>query len=433
MSALAKLMLSRGKKVTCSDVSYSKYLEELGEKGVHVYLGSDVEVVLSGDLTRKLVVYNAAIPETDAELAAAQNALIPCIPRAHFLSEVARDYKYTACVSGTHGKTTATGMAAYIFKAAGAEFTAHIGGSVVGIGNLYTGGSLLFLTEACEYKRSFLALSPDYAVILNAEEDHPDTYKEQDEVYAAFDEFVQKVPIRANVIVNSDTEYGKRVVGATRFAIRDETAGFVATELKEYRNGYYSFNITEQGNYACEVKLKVPCFHNIYNALAAYALCRRSGVSVENCVKGLDAFPGVERRFERKGTAGQAEVYIDYAHHPTEIEATIRSAMQLKPKKLIVVFQPHTFSRTKALFDEFVCAFSEPDSVFIFKEYAARETPVDGLSARDLYESLSSLRSKVNYYDNAVNLAARLIAEGKDGGIVLILGAGDIDTLADLL
>lgn len=432
MSALAKLMLLQGKKVTGSDIGFSKELETLIEWGVEVWLGHEPERLKDTEL----VVYSAAVPENDPELLYARENGIPAVVRHHFLGEIAKDFDNIIAVSGTHGKTTATAMTANIFLAAEAAFTAHIGGNLSGKGNMIYKGHDWLLTEACEYKKSMLSLDPDIAVILNVEPDHPDTYSTPEDLYEAFESFLERATAKGYAVVNADCHFchilKKEYPNMFTFGI-GERADVRAENITEYKNGYFEFLIIDHKEPKITVKLGIPGYHNVYNGLAAYCMATLAGISPDKIKEGIEGFKGVERRFETKGVTRGANIVIDYAHHPTEIKAAIATARCLRPKRLIVVFQPHTFSRTKQLYSEFLKAFSGADKVYIFKEYAARETADKGADASELYKGLRNTHIKCIYYSDMIALAKSLNAEIGDGDVVLILGAGDIALLGDLL
>jgi UDP-N-acetylmuramate--alanine ligase len=299
---------------------------------------------------------------------------------------------------------------------------------------MYYNGDALFLTEACEYKKSFLALSPDYAVVLNAEVDHPDTYGSLNDVVCAFDDFLDKTKNRAFLITDTDYAHMSKCTGGhiTRCG-NDSKSDYCLSEITEYKAGFYGFSVAYRGEPLVAVKLGVSGKHNVYNALAAVAVAHSVGVEADAIRAGLESFGGVARRFQRCGTVRGAEVIVDYAHHPSEVKAAIKNAKGLKPKCVKVVFQPHTYSRTKRLFGEFLTCFNDADKLYITKAYAAREAEDLGLSAYDLYREIKKKSMFCTYFEHTAPLAETLISEAEEGDIILILGAGDIYMLADLL
>lgn len=432
MSALAKLMLLQGKAVSGSDLVYSKEVETLLDWGVDIWIGHSPEKIKDADL----VVYTAALPENDPELVFAQENGIPTVVRHHFIAEIAKDFDTLIAVSGTHGKTTTTGMLAYIFDTCCQTFTAHPGGNIPKQGNLIYKGHNYFIVEACEYKKSMLALYPDIAVVLNVEADHPDTYSEDGELYATFTELASRASQRGATVINRDCHYYTAIKDTLSnlltFGICED-ADVVAENINEYKNGYFEFLISHKRQPKTSIRLNIPGYHNVYNALAAYSVAMLCGLDDECIKRGLESFSNIERRFEHKGSVNKAKVIIDYAHHPTEIKAAIATANCLRPKRLIVVFQPHTYSRTKHLYDSFIKSFSGADKVYIFKEYPARETPNMGRTANDLYKGLRNTKIRCQYYNDIISLAKSLRVEATQGDIILILGAGDIALLGELI
>jgi UDP-N-acetylmuramate--alanine ligase len=432
MSALAKLMLMQGKKVTGSDIVFSKELETLIEWGVDIWVGHEPEKLRDTDL----VIYSAAVPEDDPELVYARENGIPTVARQHFLGEIAKDYDKVIAVSGTHGKTTATAMIANVFLVSEEAFTAHIGGNLYGKGNMLFKGFDWLVTEACEYKKSLFSLDPDIAVILNVEPDHPDTYATEEELNETFAKFLERATVKGHAVINADCHFyhmlKRPYSNMLTFGIGDR-ADVRAENIAEYQNGYFEFQITHKKEPIISIRMNIPGYHNVYNALAAYCAGTLAGLSADKIKEGIESFRGVERRFENKGKLHGADIVIDYAHHPTEIRAAIATARCLRPKRLIAVFQPHTFSRTKQLYNDFLKAFTGADKVYIFKEYAARETADKGMDAGELYKGLRNAHVRCAYFSDMIALAKSLSAEVGEGDVVLILGAGDIALMGDLL
>ncbi len=430
MSALAKLMLIWGHEVSGSDVAYLKTAEELVEWGSEVYLGQNCEKIERADL----IVYTASIKEDDPELKFARSLGKRIISREHFLREISLEFGTTVAVSGTHGKTTVTSMLSEIFYEAEISYTAHIGGFSPK-GNLVYRGRDVFLTEACEYNRSFLSLSPDVLVILNAEFDHPDTYKNLGEVYKAFESFSALVKRGGFLVVNKDTPfYGiMKCTYKNMFTYSlESTATFEATNIIDYSNGYYGFRILEKDYPNMDIKLKVPGLYNVQNALGAYATAVSFGIDRSVARRALENFEGVRGRMELVGVRDGARIIRDYAHHPTEIVSAIATARRLVGGgALKVIFQPHTLLRTEALMDEFICSLSGADETYILKEYAARKEQ-GGRTAFDLYSELKE-RDRCYYYSTAIELYSALGSTIKAGDLVLVLGAGDVSESYSLL
>lgn len=431
MSALAKLMVLKGYSVSGSDIRYSAELEELGEWGAEIHLGSEPEAVKSADL----VVFSGAIPATDPELLQAIASDKKRIRRDFLLREVSSDYDRVVAVAGTHGKTTVTAMLSSIFKEAGELYTAHIGGETFDAGNLSYRGDSCFITEACEYRRSFLALNPDIAVITEVEPDHPDTYRDERELFEAFEAFSSLVKEGGTVIINADAKFYRMRQTAYKkvftYAL-ESNADLRAVDMRILENGCYGFRIRQSGKPNSDITLSVPGRHNVYNALAAAAAARCYGIPDKYVSSGLKRFMGVHGRFEYLKPFRGAKLYADYAHHPTEIKAAIRTALGLRPKRLVVVFQPHTLSRTEMLMKEFTYSFCDADAVFFFKEYAARESR-GGKTALELYEKVAALGGECYYYSDMMKLACALADYLKPGDLALLTGAGDVKKVSELL
>ncbi|MBO5776476.1 MAG: UDP-N-acetylmuramate--L-alanine ligase [Clostridia bacterium] len=432
MSALAKLMIIKGYKVSGSDKYYGREMENLTEWGAKVYLGASEEEVKNSTL----VVYNQAICSQDEELKFALKHNIPVIRRDLFLKEISTYYDKVIAVAGTHGKTTVTAMLSSIFDRANALFTSHIGGHYEK-GNLVYKGDEYFITEACEYKRSFLSLTPTTAVVLNVEEDHPDTYKNYEELEHAFLSFIGNVKDDGLAIVNADDRFYKQHSNHYKrmltYAI-ESNADCKAINIINLNNGCYGFRTRILGYPDCDIMLSIAGYHNIYNALCAFCIAVVNGIAPKVACEALSAFNGVKGRFEYKGVMNGCKVYLDYAHHPTEIKASIATALKLKPKgKLKVVFQPHTLSRTEALFKEFKYSFCDVDELYFLKEYLAREA-TGGKTAYDLYQAVKEERSKnVYYFGTQLELCKALVNSLNEGDILLVLGAGDVSSITQLL
>ena len=430
MSALAKLMLVWEHEVSGSDVAFNSNVLELMELGAKVYVGIEKEVVEKADL----IVYSASIKEDDLELNYAREFKKRIIPRSYFLKEVSEEFNECVAVSGTHGKTTVSQMLGEILLKSNREFTLHAGGQGKN-GNLIYKGRDIFVTEACEYNRSFLALRPNVSVILNVEYDHPDTYKNMGEIYESFNSFSLNTKRGGTVVVSKDSEFYNIVKCSYKhictYSLKS-IADFTATNIINYCNGVYGFQIVEKGHPNIDIKLKVAGIHNVENALSAYATARVMGLAPKTIQRGLEAFMGVKGRMECLGSLDGATIYYDYAHHPTEIKTAIRTALELSDKgRLKVVFQPHTLSRTEALLEEFTTSFQGANEVYIFKEYLARKEE-GGLSAYELYERMKG-GEDVFYYANSLELCQALADSLEKGDLLLFLGAGDVGEIGRLL
>ena len=394
MSALAKILFDMGKIVCGYDRTRGEYTPSLEAMGIRVDYGDD-GVLPDGC---SAVVRTDAVGDGERHVAAARAKGIPVVGRAELLASLAGKFTKTVAVAGCHGKTTCTAMLAHIFACAGKRFTAHIGGNDLTFSNAAFFGYEWFITEACEYKRNFLRLSPDVAVILNRAPDHLECYGGA--------EALCRGAGRSTVTFGTDC-----------------SADYCARELKGER-GRYSFVIFERGAGLCSVSLRVPGRHNVLNALAAAAAARACGLRPEAVASGLEEFSGVARRFERLGRYNGAAVIADYAHHPDEIAAALRTAEETGARRLFVIFQPHTYSRTKNLFEDFVRVLSPIKRLLVYKTFAAREYfDADG-SALTLCNAIKNAR-----YADGVRDIERFLRDAGEGDVVLVLGAGDIYTI----
>lgn len=431
MKALALLCARQGMTVSGSDRADSPVLETLCKNGIYAYRGSNEEIVDKADL----VVYTACIPENDPELSRARALRKTVMERKAFLSLVERLCKRTVAVAGTHGKTTTTAMLSCILKGQGVKFIGHIGGDLPGGEiSLTDSGRDVFLTEACEYKRSFLALSPDIAVVLNMQFDHPDCYRDMTELAEAFSRFTQNIKEGGLLVI----DYRLKDLFEPR-GVKKVTFGFCAgcdyrADDVTYEGGIYSFNLYRYSRLVGRYTTHVYGKHNILNALAALAVADGLGLDIVYAGKALQEFSGVSRRFECKGMLeGGARVIVDYAHHPDEIAAAIDTARVMTRGEITVFFEPHTFSRTKSLIDEFADSFYWADEVVILPTYAARERNIEGGSAYDLYIKLKKKKTACLYMDGYAPAADYIRSRLSKKGIILLLGAGGIDEIANLL
>ncbi|MDE7452779.1 MAG: UDP-N-acetylmuramate--L-alanine ligase, partial [Clostridia bacterium] len=338
MSGLAKYLLSLGKKVSGSDAVSNEYTDELKNCGAEIFIGEPTDSVAEYDL----VVYTDAIKDNDVRLCEARKLSKRVLSRGQLLYEISRDFKKVIAVSGCHGKTTCCAMLAHIFSAAGKKFAAHIGGKDLTFTNFYCCGNDFLITEACEYKKNFLLLKPNISVVLNSEPDHLECYDGEDELRRSYLQFASCADIAVSLYCDLPVD------GGISFGF-DKSADFYAKNIRS-GGGVFSFTVYENGGELGTVNLNVYGKHNVLNALAATAAARSAGIPFEFIRDGLSSFSGVERRFENIGSVNGAECIADYAHHPAELRATIRTAKKLTAGKIFVVFQPHTYSRTKNLF-----------------------------------------------------------------------------------
>lgn len=412
MSGLAKYIYSLGKTVAGSDVTDNGYTTALAARGIRIITGSAKESVAPFEV----VVYTDAIRDDDVQLCEARRLGKEIISRGQLLYEISRSFKTVIAVSGCHGKTTCTAMLAHIFGCAGIPFAAQIGGKDTVYSNSYYCGNDFFICEACEYKKNFLLLRPDIAVILNSAPDHLECYGSAENLRAAYVQFASG----ADVSITNSKETG---LGGLTFGT-DKNADYRAKNISD-TGGTYAFTVCEGGGILGDVRLNVYGRHNVLNALAATAAARSAGIAFRHIKRGLESFSGVERRFERIGSINGADCIADYAHHPDEIRATVRTAKKIARGSIYVVFQPHTYSRTKNLFKEFVSVLSAIPDLMIYRTFAAREYFDETGSALRLYQSVKKSR-----YGEEERDIADFIASAREGDMVLFLGAGDIYDIA---
>ncbi len=412
MSALAKLVHSWGKRVAGSDICRSVYTDELAGLGIAVDICGAACSVAGFDV----VVYTDAIPESNPQLSEARRLGKTVISRGRFLADVCANFGTVIAVSGCHGKTTCTCMLAHIFSAADKKFCAHIGGRDIEFGNLYSCGNDYFITEACEYKKNFLYLKPDTAIVLNTGIDHLECYKNIGDLKNSYLNFIGSADVKINF--NGELEPDGLTFGW------GDGAMYSAKKINQTK-GKYSFDLFEGDADLGRINLNVYGRHNILNALAATAAARSAQIGFNYIKLGLSQFKGVERRFEKLGDVGGVEFIADYAHHPEEISASISTAKKAAEGRLFVVFQPHTYSRTKLLFKQFVRVLAHLQNLLIYRTYAAREYYDDGGSALTLSQHIKKSR----YGDDERDIID-FVSAASAGDMVLFLGAGDIYDIA---
>lgn len=430
MSALAKYCILLGCKVSGRDENYSKNVEELVEWGARISIGET-----SSDLEKAdLVVYTASIKRNHPEYVRAVELGKKMISRDFFLHEISQDFGKIVAVSGTHGKTTTCAMITSILLESEMGFTAHVGGKSEK-GNLVYKGDDIFITEACEYNRSFLALKPDVSLILNVEMDHPDTYQNEEQLYDAFRSFACNLKCNGTLVVNADSRYYDFIKSTHKdmrtYAIKN-TADLTARNIINYGNGIYGFQIVQKGYQNLDIRLSISGYHNVENALGAIIVSRILGVPERSIQRGLEKFKGVSGRMEYLGENDGSVIYRDYAHHPTEISVALRTIREMYPNhKIITLFQPHTRRRTEALLEDFGKALIDSDELFILKEYLAREEN-GGKGAYELYLETKKMHDKVYYFGTHLDVVKGIKESLGRGKVLLILGAGDVMELGAL-
>ena len=435
MSGLASILLNQHFKVSGSDAHESELTKQLEAEGAILYYGQRASNL---DDTPDLVVYTAAIHPDNPEYAAAVAKQIPMLSRAELLGQMMHNFKTPVAISGTHGKTTTTSMASYIFLEADMDPTISVGGILDAIGgNIRVGGHDTFLTEACEYTNSFLHFFPKISVILNIDADHLDFFKDLDDIRHSFRKFAQLLPDDGTLIVNSEIEHLDQLTKGLTCKIvtygMDASSDYYASNITFDEFAHPSFDCYKGDTLLGHFVLHVPGIHNVSNALASIALADQMGVSMEHTRIGLEKFGGTKRRFEKKGEIGGVTIIDDYAHHPTEIEATLHAAHNYPHKKLWCVFQPHTYTRTKALMDDFAKALTLADHVVLADIYAARETDTLGISSSMLAEKVNALGGCADYFDSFDKIETCLLENCKPGDVLITMGAGDVVKIGEKL
>ena len=424
MSSLAHISLVNGMKVGGSDRTPSVLTEKLSSEGAEIFYSHSKENVENYDA----FVYTVAIGEDNPEYVRAKERSIPVISRADYMGYLMTDYVRRIGVSGMHGKSTATSMCATVLMNAETDPTVLSGAVLDSMGGAYRVGSKeQFLFEACEYMDSFLDFNPNIAVVLNIELDHVDYFEDLDHVKRSYRTFAD-IALKNNgcVIANGDDinvlDTFNRRDRVLYFGIENKSADLLAENIAEI-GGCYSFDAVLKGEAICRVELSVSGFHNVYNALATLFVALSCGVSPEKAAEGIKLFKGASRRMELKGKLHGARVYDDYGHHPTEVETTLRGAKKmLDDGRLFCVFQSHTYSRTHALFDDFVKALSVADRVIVADIYAARETDTMGVTPEGLAERIEGGVACHGFE----NIAKMLEEELQEDDMAIVMGAGDI-------
>ncbi len=435
MSGIAEVLCNLGFVVSGSDAKKSKNTDRLEKMfGIRISEGHAAENVQDA----QVVVYSSAVKPDNPEVFSAKAKGIPVIPRAEMLAELMTLKPYAVAVSGTHGKTSTTSMIATVLGHAGFDPTTVVGGVVDTLGsNAKLGSSDWFVTEADESDRSFLMLYPTIAVVTNIDKEHMESYKGMDDVVQCFTDFVNKVPFYGAAIICLDDPNVQLLI--PNLNRRRVTFGLTAQADVSAHNIRFnnvfgsSFSVRRGAEVLGEIELPVPGKHNVYNALAATAVALELEIPFEKIAEAFKGFKNANRRFQFKGEVGGITIVDDYAHHPTEIVATLSAAKNSSGgRRTVVVFQPHRYSRTKELMDDFVVAFNNADVVFLLDIYAASEQPIEGITAEVLAENIRLYGHKnVNYIGDIKTATGKVCGHLQPGDLVITLGAGSITTLSD--
>lgn len=436
MSALAEIMISRGFTVTGSDSHESKITDHLESLGAKIFY-NQVAGNISSDID--VLIYTAAIKQDNPELVKAKELGIPLLTRAEFLGQIMLNYPMAIGVSGTHGKTTTTSMLSQIMLEGNTDPTILVGGIMPAIhGNTRVGHSDKLITEACEYTNSFLSFKPNMAIILNVAADHLDFFKDLDDIRHSFRKFAELVPDDGFLVINSDIdnlEYFTDGLKCKVITVGSDPAksDYSATNIEFDQFAKGSYDLVVNGEKSFHVALNVTGEHNIYNSLAAIAAAHAMGISDANINAGLTQYGGTDRRFQYKGKVGDVTIIDDYAHHPDEITATIKTAKHYPHKKMWVIFQPHTYSRTKSLLPEFGKALKEADAVVLADIYAAREKDTLGVSSLDVKKEIEKYGTEVHYYPSFSEIENFLLESCSPGDLLITMGAGDVVKIGEHL
>ncbi len=480
MSGLAEILLEEGFTVSGSDSKESPLTKKLEQLGATIFYGQKASNIIDGI---DCVVYTAAIHRENAELIEAVAKKIPMLTRAELLGQLMKNYKTPIAVSGTHGKTTTTSMLSHILLAGEKDPTISVGGILQAIGgNIRVGHSDTFITEACEYTNSFLNFFPKIGIILNIEEDHLDFFKDLEDIRHSFHQFAALIPADGTLIINSDIKNYKEICEGLDCRIvtcgSSISSDYSSENVRFDEKGLASFDLIKHGETVCRIQLSVPGYHNVSNALTCIAAAelleipmetiiqgllaftgtdRRfeykgmmNGVThnvsnaltciaaaelleipMETIIQGLLAFTGTDRRFEYKGMMNGVTIIDDYAHHPTEILATLKAAKNYPHKELWCVFQPHTYTRTKAFFHEFAEVLSHTDHLVLADIFAARETDTLGVSSKDLAAEVARLGTDAHYFGCFEEIEMFLKEHCASGDLLITMGAGDVVNIGE--
>ncbi len=434
MSALALVMMQKGFRVTGSDLHLTPMITHLESKGAQVFLSHRAENVGGANL----VVYTAAVQQDNPERAAAAHAGIPMVERPVLLGLIMDEFPYPIAISGTHGKTTVTSMLSHILIESGCDPTIMVGGELDKIGgNLRTGAGEYFLAEACEYHRSFLSFRPFGVTVLNVEPDHLDYFKDKDDYESAYEAFVSLVPSSGYVVALWDDIDVQKVVSKARcriisYGLANADAMLRAVDV-QYAGGLPCYLLEICGEPICRVCLRVAGRHNLLNSLAALANAYALGLDMSVACRGIEDYEGVKRRLEYKGEVAGVAIYDDYAHHPTEIMASLSAARDICDGRLICIFQPHTYSRTFSFFDDFASAFGDADEVILADIYAAREKDEGIVSSSDLAISIRECGRNAIYLPTFEKISSYAQRAATKGDMIITMGAGDIFKAGEII
>lgn len=432
MSGLAEILLSEGYIVTGSDAKDSSIVENLKNLGAQIYIGHRDSNVNGADL----IIYTDAISKDNEELKGAYSLGVPVIDRATFLGALMKNYKNSIAVSGTHGKTTTTSMLSTILNRSTLNPTILLGGQLDEIGgNVKLGSKEYILTEACEYKGNILKYFPTMAIILNVDADHLDYFKNMDHILDTFVQYGRNLSQDSYLLINIDDVSSKKIIDNTKaniitFGI-DEDADYTAENITFSKEGYPSYTLKIRGHGIYPIKLNVMGIHNVYNSLGSIAAAHIYGIPMEDIQKNISLYTGVHRRLEVKGYYNGIKIMDDYAHHPTEIKASLNALKKSTNGNIYCVFQPHTYTRTKLLLNSFAESFADADKIIITDIYAARENDNGLIHSKDLANAIVEKGSDAIYLGTFDEVESYLLDNVKENDIILTMGAGNVYLIGD--
>ncbi len=433
MSSIAEILLKLGFCVSGSDLKDSETSRRLTGLGAKVWTGHSTEQIEDAEV----VVFSSAVKPDNPEIVEAHQRRIPVIPRAEMLAELMR-MQTSIAVAGMHGKTTTTSMVASVLTVAGLDPTVLIGGKLDHLGGgAHLGQGDLLVAEADESDRSFLRLYPTVALVTNLDREHMDCYSSMEEIRLAFLEFINRLPFYGHAVICLDDPEVQKIIPLigrqfTTYGLSSQ-ATFRGRSLRFDRGGS-SFEVYKEHLKLGEVRLPMPGEHNIVNALGAIAVADIFDVPFEKTRQALDSFPGVQRRFTLRGTAAGVTVIDDYGHHPVEIRAVIQAAKQVTSGRIVILFQPHRYTRTRALFDDFLTAFHDADLLFVMEIYPASEKPIEGVSGEALCDGIRSRGHKAAIFlPHRDTVVAEVADQLRAGDMIVTLGAGDVTQLGPMI
>lgn len=438
LSAIAVLLLAQGLKVSGSDMKENAHTKQLQKSGATIYIGHAAENIKGADL----LIYSVAVSPDNPELIAAREQNIPICTRADALGLLMQNSPVSIAVSGTHGKTTTTSMVSLILEHAGLQPTILIGGNIEEFGgNVKVGNGSYFVTEACEYMDSFLTLKPLIEIIMNIDSDHLDYFTDIEHIVRSFAQFASQVPENGTIFAYEGNPLVNAIIPDLQCRVItfgfNRECGYYATDIEFNSLGLPAFTLNKNGEEPLgRIKLAVPGEHNVINALAAAACCHFIGVGMPEIIRTLEAFNGTQRRFDVLGTTARGlRIVDDYAHHPTEIKATLKAALNIPHKNLWCIFQPHTYTRTRALFDDFAEAFGDADKVILTDIYAAREKNIHKISSQDLADAMKKAHPEkdIYYIPEFEPIVQFILENAQKGDLIISMGAGDVYKVAELL